>query len=155
MHSAGSATPSSIHEVILIISIHASTEGCNVLPHIYVVSFRYFNSCIPEGCNKPQVLLLLGLILFQFMFQFMRPAMGATETICIKIYTWQFQFMRPRWVQLQDLDTILLSILHLVYKRHFPIQSYLKITSILFIFWCECPSIFMFASHSHLNLLFT
>ena len=42
--------------------------------------------------------------------------------------------MRPRWAQLQDLDTILLSILHSVYKRHFPIQSYLKITSILLYF---------------------
>ncbi len=70
----------------------------------------------------------------------MRPAMGATSDERSRRGIEQdFNSCAPRWAQLQDLDTILLSILHLVFKCHFPIQSYLKITSILLYFGASLP----------------
>ena len=44
-----------------------------------------------------------------------------------------FQFMRPQWAQLQDLDTILLYVLYLVFAHHYFMQSYLIVTSAFFI----------------------
>ena len=67
--------------------------------------------------------------------------MGCNDSVSLlyRLSVLQFQFMRPRWAQLQDLDSILLSILYFVYKHHFFIQSYLIITSVFYSFSASLP----------------
>ena len=72
-------------------------------------------------------------------FQFMRPRWAQQGYFDFVTALHKFQFMRPRWAQLQDLDSILLYLLYLVYKHHFFIQSYLIITSSSFYFSANTP----------------
>ena len=104
--------------VNIFISIHASQVGCNP------AGARY-----KRGDRK---------------FQFMHPRWDATvQGGLVTLNPVNFNSCIPGGMQLQDLDLILLYILYLVFTHYYFIQSYLIITSILFIFWCECPSVFM------------
>ena len=82
----------------------------------YDIHIPHFNSCARDGRNT-----LDEDIIIKIKISIHAPAMGATAITISRGVSIVFQFMRPRWAQLQDLDTILLSILHSVYKRHFPI----------------------------------
>ena len=75
-----------------------------------------FNSCIQGGMQRFCLIIVQAL---SIAISIHAPAMGATCSAYRLCIISLFQFMRPRWAQLQDLDIILPSILYFVFIYYF------------------------------------